>query len=275
MLCIATWNVERPKRSEATRRDRLLKAIQAVEADIWILTETHTSISPGPNFTSITTQQADRTHEPGESWVTIWSRFPMELAAPTSDPCRAIAVRVMPAGGRSRIVYGTVLPWLGSRWQGIPAAGGAAFSAALSAQCADWLALQRENPDCDFILAGDFNQDLGTAHYYGSKQNRMALKSAIPLEGFAIASAKLRCLTAAALDPVPKHAPGHASIDHICVSEGLVLVGCSMGWPTTEKPQQGASLTILASWLSWHNLFELLLIGLHQIRYMRCCSWAC
>jgi endonuclease/exonuclease/phosphatase family metal-dependent hydrolase len=234
MLRIATWNVERPKRSEATRRDRLLKAIQAVQADIWILTETHTSISPGPDFTAVSTQQSDRAHEPGESWVAIWSRFPMESMASTSDPCRAIAVWVRPEGGRSLIVYGTVLPWLGSRWQGIPAAGGAAFSAALSAQHADWLALQRENPDGDFILAGDFNQDLGTAHYYGSKQNRAALEGVI-------ATAKLQCLTAAALDPVPKHAPSNASIDHICVSEGLILVGCSKSWPMTEKPQKGLS----------------------------------
>jgi endonuclease/exonuclease/phosphatase family metal-dependent hydrolase len=241
MLRIATWNVERPKRSEATRRDRLLKAIQSVQADIWILTETHTSISLGPDFTAVSTQQADRAHESGESWMAIWSRFPMELAAPTSDPCRAISVRIMPEGGRSLIVYGTVLPWLGSPWQEIPAAGGAAFSAVLSAQCADWLSLQQENPDCDFILAGDFNQDLGTSHYYGSKQNRLALQSAIPLEGFAIATAKLRCLSAAALDPVPKHAPSNASIDHICVSKGLHPVGCSISWPTTEKPQKGLS----------------------------------
>lgn len=216
MLRIATWNVERPKRLEGTRRDRLLTAIQIVQADIWILTETHTSISPDSGFTSISTQTADRAHELGEIWVTIWSRFPMESAAPTSAPYRAIAVRIMPPDARALIVYGIVLPWLGSSWQGIPAVGGAAFSAALSAQCADWLSLQRENSDCDFILAGDFNQDLSTAHYYGSKQNRVALQSVI-------ATAKLQCLTAASLDPVPKHAPSHASINHICVSTGLTL----------------------------------------------------
>ena len=233
MLRIATWNVERPKRSEATRRDRLLTAIQAVQADIWILTETHTLISPGSEFMVTSTQQADRPHEPGESWVAIWSRFPIEPVAPTSDPCRAIAVRVIPEGVRSLIVYGTVLPWLGSSWQGIASAGGAAFSAALSVQHADWLALQQENPDCDFILAGDFNQDLGSFHYYGSTQNRAKLQRAI-------SSAKLQCLTATALDPIPKHAPRHASIDHICVSTNLSPVNCS-SWPTTEKPQKNLS----------------------------------
>jgi hypothetical protein len=71
------------------------------------------------------------------------------------------------------VLRGTVLPWLGSAWHGIPAADGAAFSAALNAQLADWLSLQQDNPDCDFILAGDLNQDLSTSHYYGSRKNQI------------------------------------------------------------------------------------------------------
>ena len=158
----------------------------------------------------------------------------MRAVASTSDPCRAITVRITPPNARALIVYGTVLPWLGSSWQGVPAAGGLAFSAALSAQCADWLSLQRENLDCEFILAGDFNQDLSSAHYYGSKQNRAVLQNAIT-------TAKLQCLSAAALDPVPKHAPSHASIDYICVSAGLTLLGTPLSWPFLEQPQKNLS----------------------------------
>jgi hypothetical protein len=143
MLRIATWNIERPKRSEATRRDRLLKAIQTVQADIWILTETHTSISPGLDFTSVSTQQADRAQEPGESWVAIWSRFPMESAASTSDSCREIAHRLWHLVRQS-----LARDSCGGRR--------AAFSAALSTQLADWLSLHQNSPDCDFIVAGDF-----------------------------------------------------------------------------------------------------------------------
>ncbi len=123
MLRIATWNVERPKLSEATRRVRLLEAMQTQPADIWVLTETHTAFSPVPGFTSITTQGVDRPGEPGETWVAIWSRFPMQPVAQTSDPCRAVAGRITPPDSRDLIVYGTVLPWLGSAWQGIPAVG--------------------------------------------------------------------------------------------------------------------------------------------------------
>ncbi|CAN5643051.1 hypothetical protein BH23CYA1_BH23CYA1_04470 [soil metagenome] len=56
MLRLATWNVERLNLSEATRRARLLTAMQTVQADIWVLTETHTARSPGSGFASITTQ---------------------------------------------------------------------------------------------------------------------------------------------------------------------------------------------------------------------------
>jgi endonuclease/exonuclease/phosphatase family metal-dependent hydrolase len=140
----------------------------------------------------------------------------------------------VPNGSRPLVVYGTVLPWIGSTWQGIPSANGAAFSAALNAQLSDWVSLQREHPDCDFVLAGDFNQDMGKSHYYGSRRNQEALQSAI-------ATAKLRCLTAAGLDPVLKHAPSHASIDHICVSAGLVSVSSPVSWPISDSPQKGLS----------------------------------
>jgi hypothetical protein len=234
MINIATWNVQRPKLSQVKRRHLLLKSIQAMQADIWILTETHASLSPGLDFTSATPEESDPIHEPGEAWVTIWSRFPMESVTRTSDPARTCAARILPNGSRPLVVYGTVLPWIGSTWQSIPSANGAAFSAALNAQCSDWLSLQREHLDCDFVLADDFNQNLSPSHYYGSRQNREALQSAI-------AAAGLRCLTAADLDPILQHAPNHASVDHVCVSSGLGLVGSPISWPQSDKPQKGLS----------------------------------
>jgi hypothetical protein len=202
MIRIATWNVQRSKLSEVKRRDgeafqgnRLLESIHTMQADIWILTETHASLSPLLGFTSATTKESDPIHEPGETWVTIWSRFPIEPVARTSDPSRICAARIVPNGSRPLVVYGTVLPWIGSTWQGIPSANGVAFSAALNAQLSDWVSLQREHPDCDFVLAGDFNQDMSTSYYYGSRRNQAALQGAI-------STAKLSVLTAAALDPI-------------------------------------------------------------------------
>ena len=72
-----------------------------------------------------------------------------------------------PPGRPPIVVYGTVLPWLGSPWRGVPALNGAAFAAALEAQAADWNRLQAEHPECDFAVGGDLNQDLAhEPHYY-------------------------------------------------------------------------------------------------------------
>jgi hypothetical protein len=65
--------------------------------------------------------------------------------------------RVFPSAfapyGAPLIVYGTVLPWLGSKWRGIASAGGAAFSAALETQVADWKGLTNSHPDHDLVVA--------------------------------------------------------------------------------------------------------------------------
>lgn len=233
MIRIATWNVDRPQKSQ-TRRDRLGKEIQAMEADVWILTETHSSFSLKPDFECITTEESDPLHEPGEAWVAIWSRFPIERVASTADPARSVAVRIIPDSSRPVVVYGTVLPWIGSTWRNFKSADGAAFSAALKAQCSDWVSLQSENPGCNFVLAGDLNQDLADAHYYGSQKNKEALQAALAVAG-------LRCLTAGDLDPVLRHAPSCASIDHICVSLGLAPLKPPVSWPMESTPQKSLS----------------------------------
>jgi hypothetical protein len=125
------------------------------------------------------------------------------------------------------VVYGTVLPWLGSAWRDVPAAKGAAYAAALEAQGGDWTTLQSDHPDCDFILAGDMNQDLAETHFYGSRGNRAALLAALQARG-------LRCLTAGVDDPVRLGgARAHATIDHLCVSAGLAE---QVRWPRVAWP---------------------------------------
>ncbi len=236
MIRIATWNLDRPRRSEAKRRELLIHTLQSesIQADVWILTETHASVSPGPEFSCVTTEEPDPLHEPGESWVSIWSRFPIERLGKTSDQSRAVAVRIVPEKARPLVIYGTVLPWVGSSWRGLPSKDGAAFSAALATQLSDWVFFQRSNPQCDFVLGGDLNQDLSAAHYYGSRQNKALLR-------FALNTAQLVCLTEAEIDPVPKHVPTHASIDHICVGTGLTRVGSPISWPILDKPQRSLS----------------------------------
>ena len=237
MLRIATWNLDRPRVSQSARRARLSQSVMAVAADIWILTETHATITPGQNFAVATTSAPERPHEQGEAWVAVWSRFPLAPLRATGDPVRAVAVRVSPPGARALIVYGSVLPWLGSPWRDVPATRGAAFGAALEVQLRDWIALQTENSDCDFVLAGDLNQDLAETHFYGSRANRAALSAAFT-------QAQLVCLTRGNADPVRRQTHGQrASVDHVCVSERLAHRETSppVVWPDEQSPKANLS----------------------------------
>jgi len=167
-----------------------------------------------------------------ERWTTIWSRFPIEPLALTSDPIRAVAARIVPIGGAPIIVYGTVLPWLGSSWRGITARNGAAFSAALEAQASDWRALRSAHPDHDLLVAGDFNQDLAHTHYYGSRTNRQKLVAALERCG-------LVALTAADNDPIRAGSPLCACIDHICVSTlARWQISTVHRWPDQPRPDR-------------------------------------
>jgi endonuclease/exonuclease/phosphatase family metal-dependent hydrolase len=161
--------------------------------------------------------------------------FPLRRLGETRDPARAVSAMVSVPTGPSIIVYGTVLPWVGSRWGEEGRAG--AFLRALDAQSADWADLRAAHPQSDFCVVGDLNQDLGDRHYYGSRRNRAALESSLQ-------EMDLRCLSSAPDDPVAAASAGHrASIDHICVSPGLAArfrarSGC---WPPGAEPDRRIS----------------------------------
>lgn len=232
---VATWNVARPVPSARRRRELVAEQIRVIAADVWVLTETHDDVAPGPEYRSASTSGADRTSEPGERWVSVWSRFPVEPIPSTSDPVRAVTARVLPTRGTPLIVYGTVLPWLGSPWRGIEAVDGKAFEAALNVQAEDWCALRRAHPDHDLIVAGDFNQDLADTHYYGSRANRLRLAAALE-------RADLVAVTASGDDPVRRGSPPNACIDHVCVSEALRRRCRSVHrWPDAPKPDRRMS----------------------------------
>jgi endonuclease/exonuclease/phosphatase family metal-dependent hydrolase len=226
-LRIATWNLQRPTASHSARREHLTSWLRKVNADVWVLTETYSAITPGDDFEVVATTTSDRPVEPGESWTAIWSRFPISALGVSSDPARAVAARVEPPGRRPIVIYGTVLPWLGSGWRDVSAADGAAFAAALEAQTGDWKRLQVEDPECDFVVAGDLNQDLIEQHFYGSHANRAALAVALQAGG-------LTCLTAGVDDPVRLGGTrAHATIDHLCVSARLAA---QARWPRFAWP---------------------------------------
>lgn len=109
-LRIATWNVAYGLGSTSNARRRAV--IDAVDADIWVLTETHDGLGPGDAVDVAHAAQRPMTHDNvvlGSRWVSIWSRWPIAERLELTDPERTAAC-VIDRGGQPLIVYGTVLP---------------------------------------------------------------------------------------------------------------------------------------------------------------------
>jgi hypothetical protein len=235
LIKIANWNLERVLPSQK-RVSAICKEMTVVDADIWILTETHELFSPGEGFLSATSSVPDRESKPGECWAAVWSRFPLEpLPTFVADASRCAAARVMTPDFGDIIVYACVLPWGGSTWRGIPSADGAAFAAALELYSNDWERLRTDYPDAKLVVAGDFNQSLANWHYYGSRKQRGLLEKAISDSGMEV-------VTAGENDPIARDSAPCACIDHICISQFPGLhVGNTSRWPDTEKPDKRLS----------------------------------
>lgn len=233
-LKVATWNLALPV-SDA-RRAAMREHTDREQADVWVLTETHDGFTPGHPYSHSSAAGRDGDHGAEHRWVTTWSRYPLEPLE-TADEQRTAAARVRPGSGAPFIVYGTVLPWVGSPWRGHPSAGGAAFRAALALQAADWRRLRSAYPEDELFVLGDLNQDLVTPHYYGSRANRAALEDA--LEG-----AGLVALTAGAGDPVRRDSAPAACIDHVCArGDSAWQAAPAVRWPDVPVPER---------WLSDH-----------------------
>jgi endonuclease/exonuclease/phosphatase family metal-dependent hydrolase len=203
-----------------------------VKADVWVLTETHDGFRPGPDYMQHSSAAGrDGQHGDKHRWVTIWSKDqPMELK--TSDDKRTAAVRIMPKSGAPFVVYGTVLPWIGSGWRSHPSAKGVAFREALALQAADWKKIRRDFPKDELFVLGDFNQDLVSPRYYGSRENRAALERAL-------GGAELVALTAGTGDPVRRNSAPCACIDHICARrDSKWRAQPAERWPDVPVPEK-------------------------------------
>jgi endonuclease/exonuclease/phosphatase family metal-dependent hydrolase len=228
-LKLATWNVALPVSPK--RRMALSALTDAVNADILVLTETHDDFKPGHTYSCSSAEGRDGLHKSEHRWVTIWSKHLLEPIS-TTDKKRTAAARVVPNQCRPFVVYGTVLPSLGSGWQEHPAMGGVAFRESIKVQTADWKALRRKYPDDEFFLLGDFNQDFVRPRYYGSKVNRILLEAALE-------DADLVALTAGDNDPARRDSPLYACIDHICAREDSQWrAGVTERWPAEPTPRK-------------------------------------
>ena len=231
---LATWNVEIPV--SVRRRDAIRAHIDDVRADVLVLTETHDGLLTGYASSVSSAPGRDGNRKPEHHWVTIWSNWELVPIA-TSDECRTVAARVLPESSDPFVIYGTVLPWLGSQWREHPSAGGVAFREALAVQTADWLRIRHDYPGDELFVLGDFNQDMVSPKYYGSRANRTLLDSALLAAG-------LTAITAGGGDPIRRDSAPCAAIDHICANQDSAWhAEPAMRWPDEPVP---------VKWLSDH-----------------------
>ena len=214
-LRIATWNLECVRPGHGARSRRIRQAITQVDADVWVLTESHPAFVPaaGYELAAISAPAPDRVA--GGRWVAVWVRHGthVEPFAVSGEPerCAAVVVRCKPAF--DVVVFGTVLPWRGDR-RHPDRRGSEAFERAVSAQALDWDAARASHPSAELCVAGDFNQELTADGPVGTRVGRSMLDSVLR-------SRELRCITAGDLDPLLSRG-WRASIDHVVVSRGLL-----------------------------------------------------
>jgi hypothetical protein len=170
---IGTWNVEY---AYASRLGALREKLTANSADIWVLTETHDDLTPtNCQFVAHSEQRPKNSSRirPGSRWVSIWSRYPIiaEVSLPLADRERTVSALLDLGEGRTMLVYGTVMPWKGDGkfdWS--------EHHRVIPEQCAEWLELKQKYPNAEICIAGDFNTDMGTGAFYGTKKGIAALR---------------------------------------------------------------------------------------------------
>jgi endonuclease/exonuclease/phosphatase family metal-dependent hydrolase len=200
------------------------------QADIWVLTETRKALVPEGCPEAIHSQARPLNSskvKPDSHWVSIWSAFPMEeVSVDLADGKRtAVAMVELPTGGQM-IVYGTVLPWGGDKGKTGQEKRWSEHHRVIPEQVMEWSDLQKRFEGTNLCVAGDYNTDLGTGSYYGTRQGIAALNAGLEACG-------LFCATAP--DRVPPDMLEHPPIDHISLPlEWRDRVEVTAAWPAAK-----------------------------------------
>jgi len=218
---IATWNLDCVRPGVGARSARIREALGQVDADVWVLTESHPEFAPADQYERIAVSAPAPDRVNGGCWVAIWVRqgIPAEALVLTGEPERAAGVRIARQAGQSLFVFGTVLPWRGDT-RHAKYSGGRAFERALTAQATDWDAARAQSEE--LCIAGDFNQELTANGPVGTRVGREALERILTQRG-------LSCVTGGNHDPLLARG-WRANIDHIVLSPGLSATEATI-WP--------------------------------------------
>lgn len=237
-LRIATWNVQRPESGDDARLPQLAHRLRSMDADIWILTETHQSLSPGLEYRAAFTRQMRGKFHLGECRTAIWSRLPIAKTIATHDPETAVCVEVTTDNG-AILVYGTVIPYhqagVGQRTYrsgGVDVTGMQPWQLhyeSIDRHLHDLMSISQRHPDHPICFGGDFNQSRdgrkwgGGRQWYGTEEGRRRMTDCLNRMG-------LHCVTET--DFVAAGAiAGRSNVDHLCVSQALVQdVALASAW---------------------------------------------
>ena len=222
---IATWNLERPGIRQSARGHAIQSTIERVGADIWVLTETRASLTPPARYLSAHSRpHPDRRPDPDERWVSIWSRWPISLI--WEDEWSVTTLVDFPQ--RELLIHGVVLPYMNEPGPaGLRVPGWSRFREELRHQENHWMRIRSQYPALPVVVAGDLNQNLDAARWYGSHQTRRALRQAIDAAG-------LKCLTDEDVVTCRKLRRNHL-VDHVLATDGLVVAEGITCWePTTS-----------------------------------------
>lgn len=225
---IATWNVERVKPRGWKIAPAQRRRMAEVNADVWVLTETHVDHSPGAEYSGSFSPPHLARRPELERWTAVWTRHPHHVVdRPAPHRRGTIAVEVQAPDDTPLLVYGTVIPWANERVHddGSPARKWEVHYAEIERQAADWLELRTTRPSTPLIVLGDFNQDRDHSGWYGTHHGRRLLTDALD-------SAGLQCVTADNLTVHGDHT-GHL-VDHICVT-GDVSVMQAHVWSPIDQ----------------------------------------
>lgn len=186
----------------------------SVDADIWVLTETHIDHAPTPDHPYRAFSPAHPTRRPEhERWVGIWSRWPLvEVTDPPAHRRGSLCVQVDTPWG-PLLVYGNVIAWRDERTfdDGGPARAWEVHDVEAQRQADEWVQLVRDHPGVPLVVAGDFNQDRDGSGWYGSPRARTIVTDGL-------VSAGLTCVTE--FDAVAEgRLRRQHLVDHVCVPE--------------------------------------------------------
>jgi hypothetical protein len=209
---IGTWNLDRSGIRKIDRISKQLEKIEQLKADIWVLTETHSSISL-PGYTSIASCPDPSYHQSGESYVTIWSRLPLRKIE-TQDSLFTVCAELQPEFSSVKmLIYGTIITYGADGVKEGVAKSWERHREAVRQQTAEWQILKKTYPNHLLCVAGDFNENLDGTRWYGVKDAKDSIKQGLK-------EANLICATIDDLRS-PPYELTRATVDHICLSENL------------------------------------------------------